>query len=118
MHFTPVRGVTSVRGVTQIKRTMLTMMDPFTPDELVEDGEQFFYRDGNWTNKIGLCVPVTRSQQMTMDFYNAHGRMPVVEPKPKPKPRANSKAAKAAEAKADAIRIAIAKSIAAKAKIS
>ncbi len=39
------------------------------PDELVEDGETYFYRHGRWSNESGMCVSLTRSQQMTMDRH-------------------------------------------------
>lgn len=83
------------------------MTESFTPDELLEDGNRYYYRDGNWTDEKGMRVPITRSQKMTMTFYETYGRMPVVEPKPKAR-RANSKAAKA---KAAAVRAAIAKAV-------
>lgn len=63
------------------------MDDAFIPDELVEDGETFFYRQGRWTNPAGMCVSLTKSQQMTMKFYALHGRSPHIEPKKKPKRR-------------------------------
>jgi hypothetical protein len=88
------------------------MPDSFTPDELEDNEETFYYRDNRWSNGAGLCVSITRSQQMTMRFYELHGRSPKAQPKPKPKPRANSKAAKA---KAEAVRSAVAKALAAKA---
>jgi hypothetical protein len=91
------------------------MTEPFKPDQLVEDGEQYEYQQGVWTDRAGMRVSLTRSQTMTMRFYELHGRSPIIEPKPKPAPRANSKAAKAAKAKADAVRGAIAKALAAKA---
>ncbi len=89
------------------------MTDSFIPDELIDEGETFFYRDGQWSNAAGMCVSITRSQQMTMRFYEMHGRSPTLAPKPKPKPRANSKAARA---KADAVRSALSKALAAKAE--
>jgi hypothetical protein len=83
--------------------------DDFVPDELEEGGVLYLYRDKSWTDERGMCVSITRSQQMTMQFYEQHGRMPREEPKPKPRPRANSRAAKAAKAKAAALRAAISK---------
>lgn len=82
------------------------MTTSFTPDELVEDGEQYFYRNGRWTNEQGMCVSLTRSQQMTMKFYELHGRSPKVEPK---KPKTRKRATKKTQAKTDALRAAIAK---------
>ena len=87
------------------------MTEQFIPDELTHNGEQYFYRDGSWTNKVGMCVPVTRSQGMTMEFFKAHGRLPVEEPKPKA--RRNTKATRA---KAEAVRDAIVKARAAQTK--
>jgi len=91
------------------------MTEEFKPDELVEDGERYEYQLGVWTNGSGMRCSLAKSQNMTMKFYELHGRSPRVEPKPKPAPRANSKAAKAAKAKAEAVREAIAKAVAAKA---
>jgi hypothetical protein len=88
------------------------MIEAFEPDQLVENGKQYVYRNGVWTDTAGMRVPLSRSQDMTMRFYEAHGRSPRVEPKPKPAPRANSKAALA---KAAAVRAAIAKANAGKA---
>ena len=87
------------------------MIEDFEPDQLVEDGEKFDYQAGVWTDKAGMRVSLDRSQEMTMRFYELHGRTPNVEPKPKPAPRANSKAARE---KAAALRGAIAKALAAK----
>jgi len=78
----------------------------FTPDELVEDGEQYYYRNGRWTNAQGMCVSLTRSQEMTMKFYALHGRSPKVEPKPK---KAKRKTKAKAKKQTDALRAAIAK---------
>lgn len=88
------------------------MTELFKPDQLLENGERFYYRGGNWTDRAGMRVSIVRSQQMTMKFYAEHGREPLLEPVPKPQPRAGSKAALA---KASALRSAIAKAVAAKA---
>ena len=60
------------------------MTDSFTPDHLVEDGEPYVYRNGVWTDQQGMRVSLSKSQEMTMRFYEMHGRSPRVEPKPKP----------------------------------
>lgn len=88
------------------------MTEPFKPDQLLENGQPYYYRGGSWTDRAGMCVSIVRSQQMTMRFYAQHGRAPLLEPPPTPKPRPGSKAALA---KASALRSAIAKAMAAKA---
>ena len=88
------------------------MTDSFVPDEFTEGDQQYYYRDGRWSDEVGMCVSITRSQKMTMKFFEKNGRMPAVQPKPKAR-RANSRAAKA---KADALRKAIDKASAAKTK--
>jgi hypothetical protein len=83
--------------------------ESFTPDELVEDGEKYFYRNGRWCNEAGMCVSLTRSQQMTMTFYQEHGRSPRLEPKKKKKRTTKKAKAKAEKAKADKVRAALKK---------
>lgn len=86
-------------------------MFEFEPDQLIVDEESYEYRNGTWTNTTGMLVSLTRSQRMTMRFFELHGRSPKVEPKVK---RRRAPRGKKAEAKAAALRAAIAKATARK----
>ena len=46
------------------------------PDELNDAGETFFFRDGTWTSRTGMCVSTTRSYALTQKFFERHGRSP------------------------------------------
>jgi hypothetical protein len=86
------------------------MTESFIPDQMVENGEPYIYRNGVWTDQAGMRVSLSKSQEMTMRFYELHGRSPRLEPKPKPA-RARTKAA---QAKAATLRAAIEKAQATK----
>ncbi len=95
------------------------------PDEMLDGGETFFYRSGNWTNKTGMCVSTSRGAALTQEFCQRYGRSPtepeVVAPKRAPaKPRrvaAKPKPpTKAERDKAKVVKAAIAKAVASRAK--
>ncbi|MEZ4446850.1 MAG: hypothetical protein R3B72_47665 [Polyangiaceae bacterium] len=85
------------------------MSERFSPDQLQEGDEAFYYRNGNWTHRSGMCVSATQSQRLTMLFYEQNGRAPKREPDP-PKPLRGGRE----DAKAQAIRAALAKALAKK----
>ncbi|RLB47977.1 MAG: hypothetical protein DRI90_25800 [Deltaproteobacteria bacterium] len=86
------------------------MMPNAQPDQLSDGGEDYIYRDGNWTTLAGYCVNTAYAHKLTLKFYARHGRSPFT-PKPVPKPRVT---AKATRAKTAAVRAAVAKALAAK----
>jgi len=84
-------------------------MHDLQPDQLSDGGEDFVYRDGNWTTTAGYCVNTARAHLLTLKFYARHGRPPTA-PKRTPAKRVTPKAA---AAKTKAVRAAVAKALAA-----
>ncbi len=84
-------------------------MPDVQPDQLSDGGENFVYRDGNWTTTAGYCVNTARAHVLTLKFYARHGRPPTAPKRAAPK-RVTPKAARA---KTAAVRAAVAKALAA-----
>jgi hypothetical protein len=48
-------------------------------DQLTDAGETFFFREGIWTSRTGMCVSMERSAALTQKFFAHHGRSPAIQ---------------------------------------
>lgn len=79
-------------------------MDQAQIDALTDGGQDYIYREGQWTTTAGYCVSTTHSHALTMKFYERHGRSPSSAPRVTP-----AENAKAARVKTARLRAAVAK---------
>jgi hypothetical protein len=98
-----------------------------TPDQWTEGPESYVYRDGNWTTPTGYCLNTARGHELTMKFYERHGRVPFSPPPVKllatrrtkaASPKAAATVAPAEKPRSAAVKAAIARALAAKAALT